>query len=179
MGFGSVMSLAIIIIAAVVFHPRGIQIDRYNQAALMLTPVYGYLGYLLFAASLAIGCYGALLQASMTTAYGLAQGLGWNWGEDLRPKADARFALTYTVTIAIGAASMLAGIDPLKITIFSMALAAAILPLVTIPFVFIMNDAHYLGKHTNGVVSNIAVVGISVLAFAIGVVTIPLELFGG
>lgn len=44
MGFGSVVSLSVLIVAALVLNPRGIQVDSYEQAALMLTQPFGYWG---------------------------------------------------------------------------------------------------------------------------------------
>jgi Mn2+/Fe2+ NRAMP family transporter len=64
-------------------------------------------------------------------------------------------------------------------TVFSMALTAATLPLGTLPFVVLMNDKHYVGEHRNGWISNLVVIFIIVLAFVLAVVSIPLEIFGG
>jgi Mn2+/Fe2+ NRAMP family transporter len=82
------------------------------------------------------------------------------------------------VTISVATLPVLAGIDPLKMTIFSMALTAATLPLTTLPFIVLMNDQHYVGEHRNGWFSNLVVVLITALAFVLAVVSIPLEIFG-
>lgn len=60
-----------------------------------------------------------------------------------------------------------------------MALTAATLPVAVIPFLFLMNDADYVGKHTNGWLSNTVVLIIISMAGLLAVVTIPLEIFGG
>ena len=54
-------------------------------------------------------------------AYTSAQTFGWNWGENLDPREDARFCLTYTGAILTAALLILFGVDPLKLTLFSMA----------------------------------------------------------
>jgi Mn2+/Fe2+ NRAMP family transporter len=74
---------------------------------------------------------------------------------------------------------MLWGIDPLKLTLFSMALTALTLPLVTFPFLILMNDRDYVGEHGNGWISNAAVIVISLLASLLALVAIPLQLLGG
>ena len=56
MGFGSLISVAAIVVAAVVLAPRGIQVDDYHQAALMLTAAFPFWGFLLFAVSMGIAC---------------------------------------------------------------------------------------------------------------------------
>ena len=179
MGFGSVVSLGVLIVAAQVLHPRGIHVDSYEQAALMLTQPFGYWGFVLFAASLGIACFGAALEVSLDTAYILAQAFGWNWGESLHPKEAARFSFVYTVFVFLASLLMVVGIDPLQLTLFSMALTAVILPLTIIPFLVLMNDRSYVGDHCNGWISNSITIFTIVLTFVLAIVAIPLEVLGG
>lgn len=179
MGFGSIVSLGVLIVAALVLAPRGIQVDRYEQVALILTQPFGYWGFVLFAASLGITCLGAALEISLDTAYIVAQAFGWNWGENLHPRDAARFSTVYTVFIFAAALLMVVGIDPLQLTLFSMALTAVILPLVVLPFLILMNDESYIGRHRNGWVSNTLVVLIIALTFVLAITAIPLEILGG
>jgi len=179
MGFGSLVSLGVLIVAAQVLHPRGIQVDSYEQAALMLTQPFGYWGFVLFAASLGVACFGAALEVSLDTAYILAQAFGWNWGETLHPKEAARFSFVYTVFVFLASLLMVVGIDPLQLTLFSMALTAVILPLTIIPFLVLMNDREYVGDHCNGWISNSITIFTLVLTFVLAIVAIPLEVLGG
>jgi Mn2+/Fe2+ NRAMP family transporter len=87
--------------------------------------------------------------------------------------------MVYTVSIFMAAIPIALGLDPLKLTVLSMALTAASLPLAVVPFLFLLNDKRYVGEHTNGVISNAAVILIITLGFVLAVVTIPLQLFGG
>ena len=74
---------------------------------------------------------------------------------------------------------MVTGIDPLKLTIFTMALTALTAPLIAIPFLVLLNDEHFVGEHRNGWLSNSVVTIIIFLSFVVAVVAIPLELAGG
>ncbi|MEH1843863.1 MAG: Nramp family divalent metal transporter [Nostoc sp.] len=179
MGFGSVVSLGVLIVATLVLKPRGIQVDSYEQAALMLTEPLGYWGFILFAASLGIACFGAALEVSLDTAYDVAQAFGWNWGESLKAKDAARFSLIYTVFVFLASLLMVFGIDPLQLTLFSMAITAVILPPVIIPFLVLMNDESYVGKYRNGWISNSVVIFTIALTFVLAIVAIPLEIIGG
>jgi Mn2+/Fe2+ NRAMP family transporter len=179
MGFGALVSLAALVAAAMVFLPRGIQIDRYEQLGLILTTPLGRWGFWLFVATLAVTCFGAAIEIALELAYLVAQGFGWNWGKNLRPREAARFSLVYTLALPLAALVMLAGVDPLKLTVFSMALTAASLPVTVIPLLAIMNDPNYLSEHTNGWVSNAAVLLISILVCLVAIVAIPLQLLGG
>lgn len=179
MSFGSAVATCVLIAAALVLKPKGIQVDSYEQAALMLTQPLGYWGFMLFAASLGITCFGAALEISLDTAYIVSQVFGWNWGENLHPKAAARFSLIYTVFVFLASLLMVIGIDPLQLTLFSMALTAVILPLELFPFLVLMNDERYLGKYRNGWISNSVVIFTIALAFVLAIVSIPLEILGG
>jgi Mn2+/Fe2+ NRAMP family transporter len=179
MGFGTTISVAVLVLAAVLLLPRGIHVEHYNQLPLLLVPIFGKWGFWLFVASLGIACLGAALEVTLQIAYLAAQGFGWNWSENQSPIAEARFSLTYTLVIVVGAILVATGIDPLQLTIFSMALTAATLPVSIVPFLFLMNDEDFVKDHRNGWISNGVVVLIIALAFILAVVTIPLQIFGG
>ena len=180
MSFGALVAIAALVLSAGVFGTRGItQIARYDQIALLLTPVLGKWGFRLFAASLGIACFGAALDIGLEVAYRAAQGFGWNWGEDLKPVDDAGFASVYTLALLFGVLLVVVGLDPLKLTIFSMALTAAVLPLSVVPFLVLLNDERYMGKHGNGWLGNAVVLVIVAISFVLAIVSIPLELLGG
>lgn len=179
MSFGTLISIAVLITSALVFLPRAIRVEHYDQLALMLVPALGRWGFFLLCASVAIACFGAAQEISLEIAYFVAQGFGWNWGKDAPPKREARFSLVYTIIIFLGMCLVLTGIDPLKLTIFSMALTAATLPVSIVPFIILMNDEHYVGEYGNGWFGNTVVLLIIGLAFVLAVVTIPLQILGG
>jgi Mn2+/Fe2+ NRAMP family transporter len=179
MTFGSVISIGVLILAAMIFAPQGVKIEHYTQLPQLLVPVFGYWGYWLLVASVGIACLGAALEITLEIAYFTAQGFGWNWSENQRPKDEARFAAAYTLTIIIAALVTITGIDPLKITIFSMALTAATLPVSIVPFLFLMNDYSYVRVYRNGWFSNAVVIAIIGIAFVLALVSIPLQIFGG
>src|ERR1043165_9036347 len=173
MSFGSLISIAVLVLAATLFLPRGIKVEHYDQLPMLLVPVFGRTGFWLFVASLGIACLGATLEITLEIAYLAAQGMGWNWSENIRPLDEARFSLVYTVTLLLAMVIVIVGIDPLKLTIFSMALTAATLPVSIVPFLFLMNDKKYVRGYRNGWVSNTMVLLIIGLAFVLAIVTIP------
>jgi len=179
MTFGSVISISVLILAAMIFAPQGVKVEHYTQLPQLLVPVFGYWGYWLLVASVGIACLGAALEITLDIAYLTAHGFGWNWSENQPPKAEARFAAAYTLTIILAALVTVTGIDPLTLTIFSMALTAATLPVSIVPFLFLMNDYSYVRVYRNGWFSNAVVIAIITLAFVLAVVAIPLQIFGG
>jgi Mn2+/Fe2+ NRAMP family transporter len=178
MGFGGFVAIAVLAVAAMVFHPRGIQVDQYEQLPLMLAQPLGRWGFILFIVSLGVACFGAALEIALQIAYLIAQGFGWKWGENVKPGQAARFSLTYTVVTLLAGVLIFTGIDPLKLTIFSMALTALSLPVTVVPLLIIMNDEKYLGDNVNHWIANAAVLFVSVLACIVALVAIPLQLVG-
>jgi Mn2+/Fe2+ NRAMP family transporter len=179
MGFGAVLSAAVLIVSVSVFGPYGIRLDSYEQIALMLTGTLGRWGFALFVASLAIACLGAALEITLALAYTVAQGFGWNWGESVRPRDAARFTATYTLAVLVAGLPIVLGLDPLSATNMAMVLNAAALPLAVLPFIVLMNDRDYMGEHVNRWLGNAVVVLVTVLACVVAIVSLPLQLAGG
>jgi Mn2+/Fe2+ NRAMP family transporter len=179
MSFGGAISVGVLIAAAAIFHVRGIQIDTYEQIAMEVTAPLGIWGYRVFAIGLIIACFGAALELSLDIAYVYAQGFGWRWSENIRPVEASRFSAVYTIFIFAACVPIALGLDPLKLTLFSMAATALVLPLIVLPFLIVMNDKKYLRNHCNGRFSNAVICFVIILAAAMAAVAIPLEIAGG
>ncbi len=178
MGFGALIAIGVLITAAMVLAPAHITVESFADAANVMTTVFPQWGRGLFAASLFIGCVGAALEIGLDGAYILAQSAGWNWGENQRPAEGARFSLTYTGFLALALFIAVIGPDPLTLTMLTMALTAVILPVVVAPLIVLMNDQHYLSEHRNGWVANVAVITVTLVAFVLAAMAIPLQFAG-
>jgi Mn2+/Fe2+ NRAMP family transporter len=177
--FGAVVAVAVIIVAGLILAPRGIIPQSFTDAADILNPVFGRPGLYLFAASLGIGCIGAALELALDLSYLSAQTFGWEWGEDQAPSREARFALTYTGALLLALIPTMVGIDPLKLTMASMAFTVLALPIVIGPLMVIMNDPDYLKSYTNGWITNVAVAIVVLIGVVLAVLSIPLQFVGG
>jgi Mn2+/Fe2+ NRAMP family transporter len=177
--FGGGLAVAALISAALVLQPRGIQVDRYEQIAMVLASPLGRAGFALFLATLFITCFGSTLEIVLAIAYLLAQGFGWPWSENLKPQKDARFAVSYTAVLLLAAVPIAVGMNPLALTNVSMVATAASLPVTVVPLLVLMNDGDILMSHTNGWLSNTALVIIVLLSVALLVAALPLQLLGG
>jgi Mn2+/Fe2+ NRAMP family transporter len=177
--FGGGLAMAVLVVAALVFFTRGIAVDRYEQISLLLASPLGRAGFALFLATLCITCFGATLEITLAVAYLLAQGLGWEWSENLRPSKDARFSVVYTVVILAASVPIVLGLDPLALTNLSMTLTAASLPLTVVPLLVLMNDRDILRKHVNGWLTNTVLVAVAILSVVLFGAALPLQLLGG
>ena len=177
--FGAGLAIAVLVVAAMVFAPRRLHIDQYEQIALLLGSPLGRAGFMLFVATLCITCFGATLGIALSIAYLLAQGFGWEWSENLKPARDSRFSITYSVAILAAAIPIAAGLDPLLLTNISMVATAASLPLTVVPLAALMNDRDVLSKYANGWPSNLVLFAIAILSLVLFVAAVPLQILGG
>ena len=116
---------------------------------------------------------------SLSGAYEIAQTLGWNWGKEQKARDESRFTLSYTAMLALGAVPIALGVEPLKLTVFTMAIACLILPFLTFPFLALMNDRTVLRDQVNSRWANYAVAAIVGITFLLAIVAIPLQILGG
>jgi len=179
MGFGGTMSMAVLIAAALALHPFGVKVEDYDQIGRIVTQPLGRWAFWIFAPALFIACFGAALELSLDVAYVYAQTFGWNWGENQKPADAARFVTVFTCFIPLACLFSLFGMDPIKLTMFSMAITALALPLIVMPFLVLMNDKNFVKDHGNSWVGNTVVFVCVILAFVLAAVAIPLQIFGG
>lgn len=177
--FGSIVSMGILVTSAMVLGPLHIRVDSYEQAALMFVPTFGRWAVALFALSLGIGCFGAAVELVLNAGYVSAQVLGWSWGADRPRRTAARFTWAFTAVLLAGLAVALTGVDPMRLTMVSVALTVIVMPALVLPFLVLMNDRKFVKGHTNGPVSNCLLAGLTVLGAILALVVVPLELLGG
>jgi len=177
--FGSLVSMGVLITSAMVLGPRHIQVDSYEQAALMFVPTFGRWAIALFALALGVGCFGAAVEIMLNAGYVAAQVFGWSWGAN-KPRRDAaRFTTAFTVVLLASVATALIGFDPLRLTMISVALTVVVMPLVVLPFLVLMNDEKYVKEHTSSVFGNGFLAALTILGALLALVVIPLEVWGG
>jgi len=179
MGFGSIVSMAVLVTAAVVLGPMQIQVDSYEQAALMFVPVFGRWGVTLFALALGVGCFGAAVEIVLNSGYLLAESFGWSWGANRKRPDAARFTASFTVMLLLALLVALIGFDPLQITLISVALTVVIMPVIVLPFLILLNDERYVKSHPSGSLGNGLLAALTILGAIMAIVVIPLEILGG
>ena len=179
MGFGSLGSIALVVLGAIVLQPLNMNANTLGEIGLAMAKPLGAIGALLFAAALFATCLGAALEVVLGVSYNIAQGFGWEWSEDKKPAEAARFNLVLTIFLLVAVAIGLLGKDPLQLALLASTVIALFLPISLSPLLIIMNDPRYLGEKTNGWLSNIAIVIILLIAFFVAVVSLPLEIVTG
>jgi Mn2+/Fe2+ NRAMP family transporter len=179
MGFGGTVAMGCLVTAAIVFGPHHVHVDSYEQAASMFVPVFGDWGVALFACSLGVGCFGAALEITLNAGYVAGQTFGWTWGLEKKRRDTARFVLAFSLVLVLSTLLALSGVDPLQLTLLSVALTVVIMPVIVLPFLVLMNEEAYVKTHTSGPVGNGLLAVLTVLGALMALVVIPLELLGG
>lgn len=179
MGFGSMGSIALVVLTAIVLRPLNMNASTLGEIGLAMAKALGPIGSLLFAAVLFTTCLGAALEVVLGVSYNIAQGFGWEWGENKKPVEAARFNLVIIIFLVIAFIIGMSGIDPLQLALLASTVIALFLPLSLSPFLVLMNSPIYLGDKTNKRFTNIAIICILLIAFIVAIVSIPLEIISG
>jgi manganese transport protein len=171
---GGLLSLAIMATSHLVLAPRHISVDSLSQVALPVASVTGRLGLAAVLIGIFAATFGAALETSLSAGYTVGQYFGWNWGKHVRPRHAARFHVVVLVSIVFAVLVGITRIDPVKVTEYSIVLAAAALPLTYFPILVLANDPAYVGEHVNGPIRNFVGQIYLVLLVLVSFATIPL-----
>jgi manganese transport protein len=171
---GGLLSLMLMGTTAAVLAPRGITVDHLSQVGLPVSLALGKLGLAVLLVGVFAATFGAALETALSAGYTMSQYFGWQWGKFVRPREAARFHLVVLVSIVLGAMLMLTTVDPIKMTEYSIVLAAAALPLTYFPILVVANDPDYMGNSVNGRITNAIGTVYLVLLLLVAAATIPL-----
>jgi Mn2+/Fe2+ NRAMP family transporter len=173
---GGTLSMALIIVAAVLFLPSGISPQFLGTPALAAEHTVGQVGLLLALVGILFAVGGAAIETSFSGAYNLAQFFGWKWGKKERPAAASRFTLSWLVIFALAFLVVMTGYDPVKLTEYSVIFSVVALPLTYLPILLVANDRTYMGASVNGKLANFFGVLYFIVIVVIAVAAIPLML---
>jgi len=173
---GGTLSMALMIVAAVLFLPSGISPQFLGTPALAAEHTLGQVGLLLALVGILFAVGGAAIETSFSGAYNLAQFFGWKWGKKERPAAASRFTLSWLVIFALAFLVVMTGYDPVKLTEYSVIFSVVALPLTYLPILLVANDRTYMGASVNGKLANFFGVLYFIVIVAIAIAAIPLML---
>jgi Mn2+/Fe2+ NRAMP family transporter len=171
---GGALSLMLMASASIVLAPRGISVEHLSQVGLPTVVALGKLGLAVLLVGIFAATFGAALETALSAGYTVSQFFGWQWGKYVRPVEAPRFFLVVLVSIVGGAILGLTTVDPVKVTEYSIVLAAAALPLTYFPILVIANDPDYMGDATNSRLMNAIASVYLVLLIVVAIATIPL-----
>jgi manganese transport protein len=171
---GGVISLTIMALAALVLAPLHVSVDTLPQVALPAAAVSGKIVLACLILGIFAATFGAAIETGLSTGYCIGQYFGWQWGKYVRPREASRFHLVVLGAVLLGVLVIMTGVDPVRVTEYSIVLSAAALPLTYFPILVVSNDTAYMGEKTNGPVLNFIATIYLVIIVVIAAATIPL-----
>jgi Mn2+/Fe2+ NRAMP family transporter len=171
---GGLLSLSLMGLTAVVFAPHDITVDHLGQVALPTSLALGRLGLSILLVGFFAATFGAALETGLSAGYSVSQYFGWQWGKRVAPRQAPRFHLVVLVTIVVATLLGLTAVDPIKVTEYSIVLAAAALPLTYFPILVVANDREFMKDKRNSPFVNAVALVYLVLLVIISIATIPL-----
>jgi manganese transport protein len=151
---GGLLSIAIMAAAAVVLAPAQISVGHLSDVLLPVGHAVGPVGVVIAIVGFLAAMFAAACECTLSIGYSVGQFFGWGWGKDKPPREQPRFHLVCLLAVIAAAAFVLTSLDPVAITIVSVVLGAAALPLTYFPVLVVANDRDYMGRRVNRAWSN-------------------------
>lgn len=170
--YANVVFYFIILVAAVVFYGKGIDIQTVGDAAKSLRPLAGPGAGLLFGLGILVSGILSIPVMAACTAYGLAELFRWSEGLDKKVWQARGFYVLLAGSLAVGGAVALLHISPVTLMFWSQMLNGFLLPPLFLTLLILSNDRRILRHHTNGFASNVVGTGTVLLTTALAVLTI-------
>jgi manganese transport protein len=177
--FGGTVAFALMVGAAVVLFPKGVKVATLTDAGQPVREALGTAGFVIFLAGVFAVSLGAAIETSFSGAYAVCQYFGWDWGKQGTPREAPLFSLTYLVMVLAAVIIAITGVDPIKITIISLAAAAASLPFTFGPLLIVANDPEFVGDQANSRAVNVVALMILSLLLLVTIGVIPLLILTG
>jgi len=171
---GGLLTLTLMALTAVVFAPMNITVEHLSQAALPTSLALGKVGLALIIIGFFAATFSAALETGLSAGYTISQYFGWQWGKFVRPLGAARFHAVVLISLVGAVLLALTAIDPVKLTEYTVVLAAAALPLTYFPILVVANDPDFMGDKVNSRFSNAIASIYMVILVVVSLATIPL-----
>lgn len=137
--------------------PRGTEINSAAEAAQALAPLAKGFASTLFS----IGLFGASMLAAgvlpLATAYAVSEAFGFERGVSRSVEEAPFFTGLFTVILVVAAAvTLIPGINPIKLMIFSQVVQGILLPVILFFILRLVNDRDLMGPYVNSWRFNVA-----------------------
>jgi NRAMP (natural resistance-associated macrophage protein)-like metal ion transporter len=152
---GMVMFFIILTTGTVLFSGGVRRIDTVEQAAKALQPLAGDMSYFLFATGVIGTGFLAVPVLSGSLSYILSETFNWEGSLDKKYYEAKQFYLVIIFSLLIGLCINFIGISPVQALIYTAILYGITSPVLIAIVLHIANNKKVMGKHTNGILSNI------------------------
>ncbi len=156
-----VMSAIVIICAAAVLNPKGIQVNSATDMAKALEPIFGSKASTLFLIGLFGAAFSSLIGNASVGGTLLSDGLGY--GSKFSSKTTR---MLIAVVMVVGSVIAIAfGKLPLELIVFAQSVTIFVVPFIGVCLYLIANDASIMGDKKNGTFTRITgAIGLIIIA---------------
>jgi Mn2+/Fe2+ NRAMP family transporter len=172
--FTDIVAWFIVVVCAATLYTHGMRtINDPADAAQAMKPLADRYAPILFSAGLFNASFFAASILPLSTAYTVAEGLGFESGLDRSFKQAPFFYWFYTLLIVAGAGVVLMPNFPIvKMSILSQVLNGVLLPIVLFFMLRLVNNKELMGKHTNSHWFNVVAWATTVIVVGLSLVMV-------
>ena len=147
---GGLVSMSVVITAAVAFYGTNTEIRGASDLASQLKPLLGNWAGIIMSIGLFSAGISSAITAPLAVAYATSGILGW--------KADLkswRFKAVWMIILFIGIIFSATGFSPIQAIMFAQVANGILLPVIAVYLLIIMNSKKLLSGYTNNLIQNI------------------------
>jgi NRAMP (natural resistance-associated macrophage protein)-like metal ion transporter len=149
-----VMYFIILATAATLFKAGQTNIQSAAEAAQALRPLSGDAAYVLFAVGVSGGFLGVPILTG-SSAYAVAEALGWKHGLDEKPRRARLFYAMIILPTLIGMLVNFVGINPIRALFWTAVINGFLAPPLLVVIMLIANNRKVMGHRVNGPWANL------------------------
>ncbi len=154
--FSNVVMYFIILATAATLHNAGkTDIQSATEAAQALRPLAGDGAYILLGLGLIGAGFLCVPILTGSSAYAIAEALGWKHGLDERPRRAKLFYGVITVSTTVGILINFVGINPIKALVLAAVINGFLAPPILVVIMLVANNKAVLGRNVNGPFANV------------------------
>lgn len=171
---GSLLTVGLLVLGALVFLPRGIFPDLLSTT--VLAGAFPFAEKALVVALLGtLACIaGAAIETALSGAYNVCQFLNLPWGKNQPVKSARIYTATWLAMFVLALVIALTGVRPLQLVNISIVFGMVIMPLTYYPILRVASDKKIMGRHVNSGVDTLIGILFLALIVAASIAAIPL-----
>lgn len=173
MALANIICILIVVLAATVLGGHGGVIENIRQASEVLRPLAGDAAFGLFAIGILASGFVAVPVLISSTAYMVADLLGWRAGLDKKEYQAPAFYLLIIISVTVGILMNVFNVNPVQTMIWSQVVAGCVAPFIVAALLLVCNNKKLMGTYTNSRSANV----VGFLTIAIMVLSIAFFLF--
>jgi Mn2+/Fe2+ NRAMP family transporter len=146
---GALLTCALLILAVLVFLPRGVFPESISVTVLPAALPFGRIALILALCGVLACLSGAAVETMLSGAYNLCQFYSLPWSKSEPPRKVRVFSITWLAMLVLALGLALSGIPALTLVNVSIIFGMLVLPFTYYPILRVAGDRKLMGQHVN------------------------------